>query len=383
MKIPLLDLQAQFKSIEDEIREAIDRVLARQNFINSVETQNFEKNFAAAHETAFGIGCSNGTAAISMALTALGIGAGDEVILPAMTFIASASAIIHVGAKPVLVDIDSDTYTIDPEKVRMRINARTRAILPVHLYGNPCNMTALKELAEGAQIAIIEDAAQAHLAKYKGRPVGSDSTCATFSFYPGKNLGAFGDAGAVITQNNELADRLKAARDHGRQPGSKYSHATIGRNDRMDEIQAAVLDVKLKHLSEWTVSRRRNARIYDQKLKAAGFAVLQEQPLGECVYHQYVVEVKNRDATLAHLKKSGIDAGIHYPIPVHMQPAMQFLGYSVEDFPISERVGAHILSLPVYPEMTAEMIDEVLHRFFEIAEPLENFESERVSEVAV
>jgi dTDP-4-amino-4,6-dideoxygalactose transaminase len=348
-RIPLVDLAAQYPEIRAEVDAAIARVLDSTAFILGREVADFEAAFAA-HVGATGcVGVASGTAAIELALRACGVGAGDEVITAAHTFIATAEAISHTGARPVFVDIDPVTFNLDPAAVEAALTPRTRAIVPVHLYGQPADMTALMALARAHDLYVIEDAAQAHGAEVDGRRCGSLGDLAAFSFYPGKNLGAYGDAGAVTGTNEALLARVRKLRDHGRT--SKYEHDEVGFGERMDALQAAILGVKLRHLEAWTERRRAHARRYDELLEELPVELPREAPGRRHVYHLYVVRAERRDELLAHLKASGIDAGIHYPVPLHLQPAYADLGYAPGSLPETERAAREIVSLPIYPEL--------------------------------
>ena len=360
-RIPLVDLHAQYRTIAPEIEDALHRVLDRQSFINGKEVAAFEDEFAEACEAAECVGVSNGTTAIELALTALGVGPGDEVITVSHTFFATVGAIIKTGATPVFVDVEPESWTMDPAQVAGALSERTKAIVPVHIYGHPADIPAIAAAAPG--IPIVEDAAQAHLARYHGDAVGTSGVAATFSFYPGKNLGAYGDAGAVVTRDEELAAAMKALRDHGRMKGAKYEHDRFGTNWRMDEFQAAVLRVKLPHLRAWTDARQELSAEYEARLTAVGVKTQVVQPWAEHVRHLYVVCHPQRDALLAELKESEIDGGIHYPIPVHLQPAMinnpDRWRAGSGSFEVTEEVAASCLSLPLYPELGAEGADRV------------------------
>jgi dTDP-4-amino-4,6-dideoxygalactose transaminase len=352
-RIPLVDLKAQFRTIELEIRAAIDRVLERQSFIHGPETQAFEDEFAAFSGAAEAVSCANGTAAIELALWALGVGPGDEVITTSWTFWATAESIIRVGATPVFVDVREDDWTIDPDLVRAATSERTKAILPVHIFGHPADVAALSD-----GVPVVEDAAQAHGSSYYGRPVGSDAVAATFSFYPGKNLGAYGDAGAVTTNDANLAGRIRALRDHGR--STKYEHPFAGTNARSSELQCAVLRTKLRHLEAWTEERRRLAGLYEQRLVPLGLAVQTTQPWARHVRHLFVIRHPERDGLQAHLQEEGIDAGVHYPIPVHLQPGLADHAWRAEGtLETTEALAREVLSLPLYPELGEEGVDRV------------------------
>jgi dTDP-4-amino-4,6-dideoxygalactose transaminase len=362
MPVPLVDLAAQYQSIKPDIDGAIQRILDNTSFILGDEVRAFESAFASYVGAGGAVGVSSGTAAIELSLRALGIGDGDEVITSAHTFIASAEAITNAGARPVFADIDPGTYNIDPDCVEALITERTRAILPVHLYGQPADLTALMEIAERRGLWLIEDAAQAHGAEVDGRKCGSIGHLACFSFYPGKNLGAYGDAGAVTGNDPQLLDRIRRLRDHGRT--TKYEHIEIGFAERIDALQAAILGAKLPHLESWTERRRAHARRYDALLAEADVTTPIERDDARHVYHLYVLRSAHRDALLAHLTANGIAAGIHYPIPLHRQPAYANRGYDRLSLPRTERAAAEVLSLPMYPELSedqqAQIVDAVL-----------------------
>jgi len=351
MRIPLVDLKAQYLSIKDEIDEAIGRVLNNCNFILGEEVRLFEEEFAAFCGARYAVGVASGTAALHLTLRACGVGPGDEVITTPFTFIATAEAISHCGARPVFVDIDPRTYNIDPSKIEAAITEKTKAILPVHLYGQPADMDPILAIAHRYGLRVIEDAAQAHGAEYKGRRVGTLGDVACFSFYPAKNLGAYGDAGAVITNNREIADTVRLLRDHGRR--EKYEHLIEGYGERLDALQAAVLRVKLRHLPNWTVARQRIAQQYEGLLSALNdLATPYCQPTSQHVYHLYVIRTQDREALRRQLETQGIATGIHYPIPLHLQPAFRHLGYAEGDFPRAEKAAHEVLSLPMYSEIT-------------------------------
>ena len=349
MPVPLVDLAAQYQSIKPDIDGAIQRILDNTSFILGDEVRAFESAFAGYVGAAGAVGVSSGTAAIELSLRALGIGEGDEVITSAHTFIASAEAITNAGARPVFADIDPGTYNIDPDCVEALITERTRAILPVHLYGQPADLTALMEIAERRGLWLIEDAAQAHGAEVDGRKCGSIGHLACFSFYPGKNLGAYGDAGAVTSNDPQLLDRIRRLRDHGRT--TKYEHVEIGFAERIDALQAAILGAKLPHLEAWTEARRHHAERYDELLSGADVVIPAVHEDMRHVYHLYVVRSERRDSLLEHLKSAGVMAGVHYPIPLHRQPAYVALGYGPVSLPHTERAAAQVLSLPIYPEL--------------------------------
>ncbi len=356
MRIPLCDLKAQYLYIQPEIDDAIKSIIAKTNFIQGEEVRLLEKEFAAFSGARFGVGVASGTDALHLALLALGVGPGDEVITTAHTFTATAEAIYYCGAKPVLVDIDPKSYNIDPAKIEERITVLTKAIVPVHLYGQPADMDPILDVAGRHGLPVLEDACQAHGAEYKGKRAGSLGIAACFSFYPGKNLGAYGDAGMIVTNEEKLAKWCAMMADHGRT--EKYSHDCIGYGKRMDTLQAAILRAKLRHLEAWTETRRRIAALYNQKL--AGVVETPYEPdWVSAVYHLYVIRVPERDKVFQRLRETGIGAGIHYPIPLHLQPAYAYLGYQRGDFPHTEEAADSILSLPIFPEME-EQIDYVV-----------------------
>jgi dTDP-4-amino-4,6-dideoxygalactose transaminase len=364
--IPLVDLKAQYRSIKPEIDAAVQRVLDHTSFIQGPEVKAFEAAFAGACDAPEAIGVASGTAAIHLVLVALGIGAEDEVITPAHTFVATVEPIRYVGASPVFVDIDPVTFNLDPRQIEPAITGRTRAIMPVHLYGQPADMQPILDIARRHNLAVIEDAAQAHGATYRGRHVGLWGDAGTFSFYPAKNLGAYGDAGAIITGDASLAQRLRMLRNHGRT--EKYVHTMHGFGERLDAIQAAILAAKLPHLESWIERRRQIAEIYRARLVDLPLELPQEMPGARHVYHQFVVRSAQRDALQAHLKAAGIGTGIHYPVPLHLQPALQDLGYRAGHLPVTEEIARTVLSLPIYPELDEEQIDHVvgaIHRFYQ------------------
>jgi len=357
MQVPFVDLKGQIADLRSEFDAAIADCLDNTAFIQGKRVAAFEEEFATSLQAPFAIGCSSGTDAIYLALAALGVGPGDEVLLPTMTFIATAEAVVQAGATPVLVDIDPTTSNIDVDAAAAAITAKTRAIIAVHLYGRAANLAALRGLADKHELALIGDAAQAHGAQHGGRSADSWADVNCYSFYPGKNLGSFGDAGACTTSDEALALDMRMRRNHGRR--DKYLHEFVGVNMRMDELQAAVLRVKLPHLSSWTARRRDAARYYDQAL--AGVAGLGLPPLGEAgesVWHLYVVEVEadRRDALMAHLRGAGVSCGVHYPIPLHRQPAFAYLGHDAGSMPVSETKAASILSLPMHERLSADQL---------------------------
>ena len=364
MAIPLVDLQAQYRSIQDEIDAAICRVVESTAFILGPEVSAFEKAFAAYCEAKCAVGVDSGTAALFLALKACGIGPGDEVITTPFTFISTAETISQVGARPVFVDIDLATYNLDPRRIEAAITPRTRAIIPVHLYGQPAEMDEILAIAKAHHLWVIEDAAQAHGARYKGRRVGSLGDIACFSFYPSKNLGAYGDGGAVVTNDVNLAARVRSLRDHGR--SSKYLHSELGWGFRLDALQAAILRAKLPHLDAWNAARRERAYRYAELLAGTSVVIPMALPYVEHVYHCYVVRTPHRDEVVKALQARGIGVGIHYPIPLHLQPAYKDLGYTTGSFPISEQCSQEVFSLPMYPELTEQQQREVATAIREI-----------------
>ena len=355
--IPLVDLQAQYRSIKPEIDAAVLRVLDNAQFILGPAVVSFEQAFAAYCHARHGIGVNSGTSALHLALLAAGVGPGDEVITTPFTFVATAAAIEYAGAKPVFVDIERDYWTIDPARIEAAITPRTKAIIPVHLYGQAADMDPILEIARRRKLAVIEDACQAHGAEYKGRRCGSIAEIGCFSFYPGKNLGAYGEGGAVVTSDDAVAARIRLLRSWGEE--TRYEHKYRGFNYRMDGVQGAVLGVKLPHLDAWTEARRRNAAEYARQLQDTGVRTPVERAGSRHVYHVYVVRLDRRDEVRAQLTEAGIQTGVHYPIPIHLQPAYRDLGYKAGDFPVAEQVAGEVLSLPMFPEMTSTQIATV------------------------
>ena len=360
MKVPFLDLKAQYESIKDEIAVAIQQVLDKTAFAGGPFVAQFEKEFADFCKVSHAIGVGSGTDALWLALLGLGVGQGDEVITVPDTFIATAEAITYCGAKPVFVDVEETTYNMDPSKLEAAITPNTKAVIPVHLFGQMADMDPILEIARKRNLFVIEDASQAHGAEYKGRKAGSMGDAGCFSFYPGKNLGAYGEAGAVVTNNEELDKKIRMLRDHGQ--AKKYHHTYIGWNARMDGIQGAILSVKLKHLDKWTEARRRNAKIYDELFQGVrGVLPPQEATYGKHVYHLYAIRVTDRDRLIAALTEKEIFCGIHYPIPVHLLDAYQSLNLGKGSFPIAEKSASEFVSLPMFPELSKEQINTVAH----------------------
>lgn len=360
MKVPFADLGLQYQSIKTEIDAAMAGVIETSSFIGGRPVSGFEQAFAAFLGMGHCVGCGNGTDAIELALRALGIGSGDEVITAANSFIASSEAITNAGASVVFVDCDPVTYCMDLDRLRAAITPRTKAILPVHLYGRPAPMPAIMDLARSHGLKVVEDCAQAHGASLDGRMVGSFGHVGCFSFYPGKNLGAYGDAGAMVTNDGDLANRMRMWANHGRQ--SKYDHEFEGVNSRLDGLQAAVLEVKLRHLAAWTEGRRRAAALYAQGLADAGLDLPGDPEGGRHVYHLYVVRVAERDRVQQTLAEAGIASGVHYPKALPNLTAYGRLGHAPGDFPVSSRYQDEVLSLPMFPEITAEQVAWVCDR---------------------
>ena len=356
MPIPFLDLPGQYRALRGEIDPAIQRVLETAQYASGPAVEAFEKDFAAFCGVRHCIGVNSGTAALALLLQAHGIGKGDEVLTVANTFFATVEAIIHVGATPILVDCDGATALMDPTHLERAITPRTKAIIPVHLYGQTADIDAIKAIATPRNILVFEDACQAHGAEEGARRAGALADGAAFSFYPGKNLGAYGEAGAVTTSNPDIAKTIRMLRDHG-QP-KKYEHDIVGWNERMDGIQGAVLGVKLKHLVAWNDRRRSIARLYREMLPSSTTPIA-ERAGATPVYHLFVIRSKHRDALQKHLNDRGIQTGIHYPIPLHLQVAMEQFGCKSGDCPVSEKLASEILSLPIFPEMTEEQVKEV------------------------
>lgn len=357
MKINFVDLKKGYKLHKTEVDNAIQKVLDSSGFILGEEVKRFEKKFAKYSGAKYCIGVSSGTEALILSLKALGVGEGDEVITVANTFIATAASIFHVGAKPILVDIDEKSYNIDVGKIESKISKRTKAIIPVHLYGRPAEMDTIKMIAEKYKLKVIEDACQAHGAKYKGRKVGSIGDIAAFSFYPGKNLGAYGDAGAITTNDSSLARKVELLRNHGQ--SVKYKHDLLGFTSRIDTLHAAVLEVKLKYLEKNNALRKSIAKKYNKLFEGYNVIVPEFNKDFDSVFHLYVIQVENRDGLLKYLNDKGIAAQIHYPIPIHRQSAWKVFGYKDEKFEVTDRVAKNIISLPIYPELKDEEIEYI------------------------
>jgi dTDP-4-amino-4,6-dideoxygalactose transaminase len=355
--IPLADLKAQYHSIKEEVDRAIAGVLESSQFVLGKEVAAFEEEFAAYCGGGQAIGVNSGTSALHLALLAAGVGPGDEVITTPFTFVATVAAVYYTGATPVFVDIDPVSYNLDPSRLEAAITPRTRVIIPVHLYGQPADMDPILEIARRRGLQVIEDAAQAHGAEYKGRRAGSLAGLACFSFYPGKNLGAYGEGGAVVTGNPEYAAAIRKLRDWGQ--SRRYYHDVRGYNYRMEGFQGAILRVKLRHLERWTEARRAHAAIYSGLLAHSGVATPRQMPYARHVYHVYAIRTPGRDAMVQGLKAAGVETGIHYPIPLHLQKAYRDPRFNEGDFPIAESVAREVLSLPMFPEMQRAQIETV------------------------
>jgi len=355
--IPFIDLKAQYESIKEEILAAVSATLASTQFVLGKEVAAFEEEFAAYSGGKFGIGVNSGTSALHLALLAAGVKRGDEVITVSCTFVATVAAIDYIGARPVFVDVDPATLNMDAGQVEAAITERTKAILPVHLHGQSADLDPILDVARRHGLRVIEDAAQAHGAEYKGRRVGSIGDLGCFSFYPGKNLGAYGEGGMVVTNNEEFAHTIRMLRDWGQE--QKYHHVLKGFNYRLEGVQGAILRVKLRHLEDWTEARRQHAAYYNELLADTAVARPLEMPYARHVYHVYAVQTPKRDRLQEALQAQGIQTGIHYPIPVHLQKAYQDFGYGPGDFPVTERAANELLSLPMFAELQNAQIDTV------------------------
>jgi dTDP-4-amino-4,6-dideoxygalactose transaminase len=356
--IPLVDLRAQYLTIKSDIAAAIGRVLDTGQFVLGEEVEAFEQEFAAYQGAAHGIALNTGTSALHLALIAAGVGPGDEVITVPFTFVATVAAIGYVGARAVFVDIDPATFTMDVTQLEGAITSRTKAIIPVHLYGQPADMDPILEIAKRHGVKVIEDACQAHGAAYKGRPVGALGDAGCFSFYPGKNLGAYGEGGMVVTNNAAMAKHIRMLRDWGQD--RKYHHVLKGFNYRMEGLQGSILRVKLRHLDHWTEARRTHAVEYRRLLRDSGVEIPIEAPYARHVYHVYAVRTPDRATLQRTLQSNGIGSGIHYPVPVHLQPAYADDAYGPGDFPHAERAANEVLSLPMYPELSFTNVEMVV-----------------------
>lgn len=366
MNVPLVDLVVQYHNIKQEMDAAIHAVLESGHFILGEASREFEENLARYHGVRFALGCASGTEALQLAMMAHELKPGDEVISTPMTFVATIEVMVLLGLTPVFVDIDPRTYCIDPAQIEEKITSRTRAIVPVHLYGQAADMDPILEIAARYRLIVIEDCAQAIGATYKGRKTCTLGHAGCISFFPGKNLGAYGDGGAVLTDDEQIARKIKMIRVHGSE--SKYKHVTLGINSRLDSLQAAILNVKLKYIDEWNEKRRQHARRYTELLRGLDPVVFPFTPeYNTHTYHQFTLQVEDRSGLQTFLKEKGVATGIHYPIPLHLQPAFENLGYKKGDFPVSEQVAARVLSLPMYPELPQshqDYVAEQIHAFY-------------------
>ncbi len=361
MNVPFLDLKAQYKTIKDEVLAAMNEVIENTAFAGGPYVAKFEQEFAKFCDTKHAIGVGNGTDALWMALIALGVGAGDEVITTPNTFIATAEAISLSGATPVFVDIDEKTHNMNPALIEAVITKKTKAIIPVHLFGQPADMDPIMAIAKKHGLSVIEDACQAHGAEYKGKKAGSIGVIGCFSFYPGKNLGAYGEGGGIVTNDDALAAKMRMFRDHGQ--AKKYYHGIIGWNARLDGIQGAVLNVKLKYLNNWNDARRKHGKDYTAGLSSVKDVIVPlEADYARHVYHIYAIRVKDRDKLMAYLGEKGVSCGIHYPVPLHLQEAYSFLQKGEGSFPIAEKCASQYLSLPMFAELTDEQVSYVVEQ---------------------
>ncbi|MCK5023169.1 MAG: DegT/DnrJ/EryC1/StrS family aminotransferase [Candidatus Aenigmarchaeota archaeon] len=371
MIIPCFDLSRQYDSIKEEVQKSVNDVFESGRFILGKNVEEFEREFSSYIGVKHGIGVGNGTDALHFALVASGVVLNDEVIVPSYTATPSVLAISHAGAKPVFVDIEPDSYCMDTSLVEKAITKKTKAIMPVHLYGHPVDMKAVMEIAEKHSLKVIEDASQAHGTEYRGKKVGCFGDAACFSFYPTKNLNAFGDGGLVTTNDDSLAEEIRVCASHGSK--EKYKAAIIGVNSRLDAIQAACLSVKLKYIDKWNASRKEKAQTYNTLLADTGIVIPSGDTLKKSVFHQYSILVKNRDKLQEYLKSKGISTMIYYPIPLHLQEAYSYLNYKKGDFPVTEKAAEDIISLPMFPELTTEeikIITNEIKTFLNVALPL-------------
>jgi dTDP-4-amino-4,6-dideoxygalactose transaminase len=352
MKVPLLDLKAQYVSIKDELRKAVDEVMENCSFILGSYVQQFEEAVAGYSQTKHAVGVASGTDALLLSLRACQVGPGDEVITTPYSFFATAGVISRLGATPVFVDIAASTYNIDPDQIADKISPRTKAIMPVHLYGQCAEMDPIMALAEKHNIMVVEDAAQAIGAEYHGRKAGNIGHLGCFSFFPSKNLGGLGDGGMVVTNDSDLSELVRILRVHGSKP--KYYHSIVGYNSRLDALQAAALQVKLNHLDAWTEARREHARIYNELLKDLPVVTPHAETYNRHIYNQYTIRVENRDGLQEHLKEAGVGTALYYPLPLHLQECYSDLNHRQGDFPESEKAAKETISLPVYPELSRE-----------------------------
>jgi dTDP-4-amino-4,6-dideoxygalactose transaminase len=360
VNVPFVDLKKQYLGIKEEVLSEINDVLDNTAYICGKKAKKFEQDFAKIHGVKYSVALSTGTDALHVALWAIGIKPGDEVIVPVNTYIATSESISLCGGRPVFVDQDEKTFNIDVTKIEAAITKNTKAIIPVHLYGQPAEMDKILEIAKKHNLKVIEDCSQAHLATYKGKKIGGFGVIGTFSFYPGKNLGAYGEGGAVVTSDEELYGKMLRFRQHG--SIEKYVHEIEGHNYRMEEIQAGVLNVKMKYIEKWTDARRTNAKLYTEilgNMNLADVVTPWHPDYVEPVYHLYVIRAKDRDGLSQHLNDNGVQTGLHYPKPLHMQKAYDYLGHKAGDFPVAEKGCSEILSIPMFPEMTKEQIEYV------------------------
>jgi dTDP-4-amino-4,6-dideoxygalactose transaminase len=367
MKVPLLDLGAQYAEIKTEMDAAIQRVLDSTRFIGGPEVSGLEEEIARYSQCAHAIGCASGTDALLLSLKALGVGPGDEVVTCAYSFFASAGVIVNVGAIPVFVDIDPSTYNLDPHRLEAAITPNTKAVIAVHLYGQCCDLSAVKAVCDKRKVYLIEDAAQAIGSEWEGKRAGSVGDLGCFSFFPSKNLGCAGDGGMVTAQDAALADRVRLLREHGARP--KYYHALVGTNSRLDAIQAAILRVKLKHLDRWSEKRARNANLYDQLLEGSRVGRPYRDARARHIFNQYVVRVPNRDAVRTRMGERGVGTEVYYPVALHMQQCFSMLGYHEGDMPHSEAAARETLALPIYPELTEDQIRYVAASLLDVLDP--------------
>ncbi|MFM9984162.1 MAG: DegT/DnrJ/EryC1/StrS family aminotransferase [Flavobacteriales bacterium] len=362
MKVPFVDLHAQYLSIKQEIDSAIEKVIRETAFISGSYAASFEKEFAVYTGVKHCMACANGTDSLEILLKAMGIGSGDEVIVPALSWISTSESVSSIGATPVFVDVD-DNLLIDLNLVEAKINARTKAIIPVHLYGNPVDMDRLMEIANKHGLKVMEDCAQSHGAKVRGKQVGSFGHCASYSFYPGKNLGAYGDAGAMTTSDDRIAEISRAISNHGQQ--GKHNHIMEGRNSRMDGMQGAILSAKLPYLAAWTEARIKNAQRYNSLFNHPDLKLPSVPDYAQHVFHLYVIRIKRRQELMEFLKVNGIETSVHYPIPLPLMPCYKKFGYAPSDFPVAAQAASEILSLPMYPELSDEQAQYVVSKIEE------------------
>jgi len=367
MTVPLLDLKAQYAEIRADVDAAVRSVMESARFIGGPEVSGLEGEVARYSQCAHAIGCASGTDALLLAMWALGVGPGDEVITSAYSFFASAGTVANNGATPVFVDIDPRTYNLDPHRLEAAFTPRTKAVMPVHLYGQCADMTAIRAICDQHRVFLIEDAAQAIGSEWEGKRAGSMSDYGCFSFFPSKNLGGAGDGGMMVTQNPEYAERVRLLREHGSKP--KYYHSMVGTNSRLDALQAAILRVKLRHLDRWSEARARNATLYDQLFEGSHVGRPYRDPRTRHIYNQYVIRIPKRDELRKHLTDRGVGTEIYYPVPLHLQKCFAMLGHKPGDMPQSEAAAAETLALPIYPELTEEQIRYVATCVREFTDP--------------